>query len=588
MPLPPSELELSLHRPQEEAGLDSHPGVSGDQLTSPQQDMSIQSQGAPGSAAGRIQASVGGRGREREQVADSGRLPTASVSGTAGGLAYFGIPIDLGLAPVLGVCLLLALGCLTPADVRFGFAGNSSIAPYAIVVLFISLAYVCISLESTGLLTHIAYRAAAMAGRSGWRLFFATFALSSLLTVATSNDIVVLTLTPIVCHVARLLRIDPVPYLISQFFAANVWSAMLYIGNPTNIIVAEAAGMSFAEYSRWMTFPALGSGLACLGMLSLIFYGRIPRQLDADSVRRIAAASGHITDVTGAIFGSLVLGVCIVLIAVSFWIGIPVWSATLAAFGLSLSYDLRQDIIARRMRLREAGAKQGPTIWPCERSESSSATFKSRAEDTMHGDAEPYSTHRDSRSAGLDSNAVSPRAYRNLSRLPWKVVPFVFCMFIMTNGLYRTAWFGEVAGALGGVVGTSVWKSMLLMGVASTVLCNVLNNQPMTILLTRLLEHPRLVVTPCALQALRFSLILGSNLGANLTFLGALAGIMWSKIVRDKGVEAVTFRAFTFYGILTMPVVLAVGCAVLAAELAYWSDGWRRRQLWRWRVTRSE
>jgi Na+/H+ antiporter NhaD/arsenite permease-like protein len=504
-------------------------------------------------------------------------LPTASVSDdTAGGSAYFGIPIDLGLAPVLGVCLLLALGCLTPADVRFGFAGNSSVVPYAIVVLFISLAYVCISLESTGLLTHIAYRAAAMAGRSGWRLFFATFALSSLLTVATSNDIVVLTLTPIVCHVTRLLHIDPVPYLIAQFFAANVWSAMLYIGNPTNIIVAEAAGMSFAEYSRWMTFPALGSGLACLGMLSLLFYRRIPRQLDADSVRRIAAASGHITDVTGAIFGSLVLGVCIVLIAVSFWIGIPVWSATLAAFGLSLSYDLRQDVVARRRRLREAGARQGPTTWPCEESERrslSSATFESRTEGAVDGDVEPGSTHGDGRGAGLNSNTVSLRAYGNLSRLPWKVVPFVFCMFIMTNGLYRAAWFGEVAGALGDVVGTSVWKSTLLMGAASTVLCNVLNNQPMTILLTRLLEHPRLVVAPCALQALRFSLILGSNLGANLTFLGALAGIMWSKIVRDKGVEAVTFRAFAFYGILTMPVVLAVGCAILAAELAYWSGG---------------
>ena len=475
---------------------------------------------------------------------DSADAPRAAARSPAHA-PYFGVAVDLGLAPVLGVCLLLAMGCLTADDVRFGFAGNASVAPYAIVVLFMSLAYVCISLESTGLLTHIAYRAAVLAGGSGWRLFVATFGLSSLLTIATSNDIVVLTLTPIVCHMTRLLRIDPVPYLIAQFFAANVWSAMLYIGNPTNIIVAEAAGVSFVEYSRWMTLPAVGAGLTCLGMLSLLFGKRIPSRLDADSVRQMASAVSHVHDVPGAIFGSTVLVACIVLIAVSFWIGIPVWSATLAAFGLSLAYDVRVDLVRAR---RAATAAEGHT--------DAARLAQGQAEEAGPGAA----THP----------ATPSRARGNLGRLPWKVVPFVFCMFIMTNGLYRAAWFGEVAAALGDVVGGSIWAAAFLSGAASTLLCNVLNNQPMTILLTRLLQHPRLATTPCALQGLRYALVLGSNLGANLTFLGALAGIMWSKIVRDKGVRAVDFCTFATYGMLTMPAVLAVGCSILAVELELW------------------
>lgn len=521
----------------------------------------------------------------------------------------FGIAIDLGTAPMLGVALLLAMGVLDSADARFGFAGNMQVAPYAIVVLFMSLAYVCISLEATGLLAHVAYRVAAAAGRSGWRLFFATFALSSVLTVATSNDIVVLTLTPIVCHVTTLLQLDPVPYLIAQFFAANIWSAMLYIGNPTNIIVAEAAGVTFGEYSRWMTLPAIAAGLVSLAALAIVFRRRIPRHIDSAVLDAAVQARGRIHDVPGAIFGSIVLALCILLVALSFWLGIPVWAATLGAFVLTLSRDVIRDVLSSARATdatlqRDCNPEAAMPLDEGVTVADGAAGVRPRRD---HSDPVPSGSHGphthlllpaaeagegvgalpsrlplDTPQSASDGPAgcttitvpvptsYLPTATANLSRVPWKVVPFVFSMFIMTNGLYRAQWFGEVAGALGDVAGHSVWAAAFVMGTASTLLCNVLNNQPMTILLTRLLQHPRLVADPCPAQAFRYTLVLGSNLGANLTFLGALAGIMWAKILSAKGVHEVTFRTFAYYGLLVVPWSLAAGCAVLALELAYW------------------
>jgi arsenical pump membrane protein len=82
----------------------------------------------------------------------------------------------------------------------------------------------------------------------GHKLFFSFFLLSAGMSVLTSNDIVVLTLTPIICALANFAKIDPIPTLLGQFFAANLSGVMLFTSNPTNIIVSEAYGISFLEY----------------------------------------------------------------------------------------------------------------------------------------------------------------------------------------------------------------------------------------------------------------------------------------------------------------------------------------------------
>lgn len=51
------------------------------------------------------------------------------------------------------------------------------------------------------------------------------------------------------------------PYLLAEFAAANLWSMALFVGNPTNIIVAQAYKMSFVGYSKWMLLPTLGGCL---------------------------------------------------------------------------------------------------------------------------------------------------------------------------------------------------------------------------------------------------------------------------------------------------------------------------------------
>jgi len=52
-------------------------------------------------------------------------------------------------------------------------------------------------------------------------------------------------------------------------------------------------------------------------------------------------------------------------------------------------------------------------------------------------------------------------------------------------------------------------------------------------------------------------LIIGSNFGANITLVGALAGLMWHKILQDNKIDSINYRIFMKYGFMIMPWVIS-------------------------------
>ena len=166
--------------------------------------------------------------------------------------------VDFAVAPLLGVLLLLAVGSVGVQQVADGILGsNPAFRPYAIIILVLSLAYVSISLDETGIFTGAAVWAAGKAGTSGRRFFVYIFLLCSVVTVFASNDVVVLTLTPILIYFCRFVRMDPVPFLMAEFHAANTLAAVLLIGNPTNISASRPAQRHADARSRWRDEPAV-------------------------------------------------------------------------------------------------------------------------------------------------------------------------------------------------------------------------------------------------------------------------------------------------------------------------------------------
>ncbi|MEK6821410.1 MAG: SLC13 family permease, partial [archaeon] len=132
-----------------------------------------------------------------------------------------------------GPVILFTLGVFPPLDASFFWDGEMS--PIKILILFLSMVFVSIYLDHVGVLEYLARLTLRWAGGNGRKLFAALFVVVSFLTIFTSNDIIILTLTPFVYYFTTHAKLDPVPFLLAEFFAANSWSTFLPIGNPTNI-----------------------------------------------------------------------------------------------------------------------------------------------------------------------------------------------------------------------------------------------------------------------------------------------------------------------------------------------------------------
>ena len=90
-------------------------------------------------------------------------------------------------------------------------------------------------------------------------LLAVTITLSGVLSAFLINDIVCLTLTPLVLHLARRLRFDPIPHLIALATAANIGSTGTITGNPQNIFIGSHSGISYLRFAeRLLPVAALG------------------------------------------------------------------------------------------------------------------------------------------------------------------------------------------------------------------------------------------------------------------------------------------------------------------------------------------
>lgn len=278
------------------------------------------------------------------------------------------------LGALLGPILIVIFGILNSSQILGGLGGVGSLNPFGILVLFLSMVFMSIFLDITGFFEYCARVALKYASGNGRRLYFSVYLTISILTIFTSNDIIILTFTPFIYYFSKNAGIDPKPYLIAEFFAANTWSMMLYIGNPTNIVLAAAFNLRFDEYTKWMLLPSLVAGFMNMILLYFIFRKSINKPL-----KRIETINPRsaITDKTSTILGLFILAGCIVCLAIAPYFGIEMWIISLGfGFALLVILLLRDSLVAvMKERIDKKHFTVGPTLKRC-RSASSPLFFR--------------------------------------------------------------------------------------------------------------------------------------------------------------------------------------------------------------------
>ena len=248
------------------------------------------------------------------------------------------------LAPLGGAVALLIGGYITPSEILSGLTAAGDVNPIKILLLFFSMTMMSVYLDEIGFFRLLAHKVLGKAKGSQTALFIMLYALVSVLTVFTSNDVIVLTFTPFICHFAKSARIDPLPYLVSEFVAANTWSMALIIGNPTNIYLMTGTGVSFLSYTARMILPTAMAGLVSFGVLYLLFCKKLKAPLDPED------SPAPTVDLPTEVVGLTHLGGCIILLSVSSFLNLPMWLITclffvsLVLFTMAISFFRRRGI----------------------------------------------------------------------------------------------------------------------------------------------------------------------------------------------------------------------------------------------------
>jgi Na+/H+ antiporter NhaD/arsenite permease-like protein len=99
-------------------------------------------------------------------------------------------------------------------------------------------------------------------------LLAVTIGLSGILSAFLVNDVVCVALAPLVLHLARRMKFDPMPPLIGLATAANIGSTATITGNPQNMYIGVHSGITYLRFAaRLMPVAVLGLGMAYVVIL---------------------------------------------------------------------------------------------------------------------------------------------------------------------------------------------------------------------------------------------------------------------------------------------------------------------------------
>lgn len=457
---------------------------------------------------------------------------------------------------VAGAAVLLATGSVSVSEVAQGFTADTAVNPLKILALFLSMTLISVYLGDAGFFTLAAEKVFARSKGGAFKTFIALYFAVSVLTVFTSNDIIVLTFTPPVCIFAKKARVSPLPFLIGEFVAANTWSMALLIGNPTNVYLAGSAGISFFGYMKVMLLPAAAAGLSGLAALIILFRKQLfpaaggkPAPLNPTGLtalngtpKETPRADERVFEKTNETAPS---------------------NETIRPRGETMRPGdetiLRGDETLRRGDgERKARISKVPlaaslvTLVACIIILSVSSFIG----------AEMWLVCVISAAAltvflfvyGLFAEKTAARVFHGLKKAPYELIPFVLSMFVIVLALKKTG----VTDALSGALVKNAKSDGFLFGTLAALCSNLLNNIPMSVLFEKIIGGKSVYAT--------FGAVIGSNIGAFITPVGALAGIMWTKILNGEGVK-LSFGKFALYGTFCAVFALAAACLALFIAL---------------------
>ncbi len=396
--------------------------------------------------------------------------------------------LNRAIVALLGGGLMISLGLLNQEQAVEGIDFNT------LALLTGMMLIVAISRRS-GIFQYIAIVSAKAAKASPAGILVMLGVVTAILSALLDNVTTVLLIAPVTLVICRELGVKPYPFLFGEIMASNIGGTATLIGDPPNIIIGSAVGLTFMDFVYALT-PIIVIILLVNSLAIHLMWGR-SMSASVEARARVMALDHRdaITDRTLMIKSVAVIALVIVGFMLARVLGLE--AGTIALFGAAILLLL--DNLGRSV------------------------------EDQHH------------------------RLIESFNEVEWITIFFFVGLFIVVAGVEHAGLLKMMADWLVGVTQGDMW----LMGISilwvSAVLSAIIDNIPFVATMIPVIQN----MAPTfggeeGLLPLWWALSLGACLGGNGTLIGASANLTVAGIGERAGVP---FR-FLEFAKLAFPLML--------------------------------
>ena len=323
----------------------------------------------------------------------------------------------------------------------------------------------------TGLFNYLAIWAAQKVKAQPVALLVALATLTAVCSALLDNVTTVLLTVPVTFAITQQLKVDVKPFLIAQIISSNIGGTATLIGDPPNIMIGSAVGLSFGDFIVNLTAPAIFIFAVTVGVLLMMYKSELHTQPELqDKVMRIDALS-KITDFKLLKKCLAVLAFTITLFVLHGILGLE--SATCALTGAGLLLLI----------------------------------------------------------TATDNEAMIAKV---LSKIEWLAIFFFAGLFVLVGALVETGVIKALAAEAIQITNGSVPATAILILWMSAIASAFIDNIPFVATLIPLIKDMG-EMGLANLDPMWWSLALGACLGGNGTLIGASANVVVASMAAQRG-----------------------------------------------------
>ncbi|HZT19842.1 MAG TPA: ArsB/NhaD family transporter [Dongiaceae bacterium] len=401
--------------------------------------------------------------------------------------------LNRAIVALLGGGAMLAAGILDQ-DSAVAAQDFNTLALLIGMMLLVAIA------RPSGMFQYLAFWSAKTAGGRPATLLALLSLVTAMVSAALDNVTTVLLIAPVTLVITSELRLAAFPFLFSEVMASNIGGAATLIGDPPNILIGSAAGLSFNAFILHLS-PAAAIVLAVQLVVGHLVWGRHMRFESEAQARVLSFRLGDaITD------------------RPLLWKSLAVLSLVLAGFAGGERF----------------GFKPGATAIL-------GAALLLMLDNIRRSPAEQ-----------------SRRVHATFGEIEWVTIFFFVGLFVIVAGVNRAGVLEWVAAGIVKATGGSLTAAALLVLWASALLSALVDNIPFVATMIPVIKGmaPGLGGAD-AMQPVWWALALGACLGGNGTLIGASANLTVAGVAERNGI------AFGFLSFLKFGFPMMLGSIVL-------------------------